>query len=605
MEEALEKVMSLFKARKFDESLKIVLEIEKLNNLKAKQKKKISDIKIESFVNLGEFNEAKNLFDQAIEKHSNDKEWGKVLENLISKIRILNGEEKFKEILAVVDQGESILKQIKELSGGEIESKGWLLYWRGFALFRLYKRKESIEWLHKSLDFAESNTLYDIKGQTQHWLGNCYSVLGEYDLSFKYKEDALQYFKEIGDEFNIANLIHTIGVTYAEMGEYKKARECYEERFKIFGEYPIGIAYIGDTYWREGELDKGLEYTKLGLEKIREQFKDIDKNDIVTFILANLHNRMGKKDEALKLYKKTIEIASLLPRLGVLGLSNIGISNVYYFLGELEIAIEHAMEALRIFESIERKYGIGWAHFSLMKIYHEKNDYENALLHGQICLDLRMAMGNKQEIAQTLRFLITFLLEKESYDKTDSYMKQFEELALTTDNRIVKQNCQLSKALILKSKGRPKYWIQAIDILEELVSEPIATYETTLVALISLCEILLNEYSISGDEEVLDDLQTHTSRLLDIAQKQNSYTLRVESYHIRIISLWLQGQHSKLEINIQNARRLLHEARDLADSHGLIKLASKITTQYDGMLEKLENWDGFIRKYYEFIKTEV
>jgi len=214
-----------------------------------------------------------------------------------------------------------------------------------------------------------------------------------------------------------------------------------------------------------------------------------------------------------------------------------------------------------------------------------------------------MAMGNKQDIAQTLRFLIIFLLDKESYDEVDSYMNQFEELALTTDNRIVKQNYRLSKALILKSKGRPKYWTQAIDILEEIASEPIATYNTTLVALISLCEILLHEYSISSDGEVLIDLQTHTSRLLDIAQKQNSYTLRVEAYHIRIISLWLQAQNSKLEINIQNAHRLLREARDLADSHGLAKLASKITAQYDGMLEKLENWDGFIRKYYEFIKT--
>ncbi|MGC9778523.1 MAG: hypothetical protein HZR80_04715 [Candidatus Heimdallarchaeota archaeon] len=182
-------------------------------------------------------------------------------------------------------------------------------------------------------------------------------------------------------------------------------------------------------------------------------------------------------------------------------------------------------------------------------------------------------------------------------------MKQLEEVASTTDNRIVRQNCQLSETLILKSKGRPKYWTQAIDILEKIVSEPIATYNTTLVALINLCELLLNEFSISGDEEVLNDLQTHTSRLLDIAQKQNSYTLRVEVYHIRIITLWLQAQHTKLDINIQNACRLLQEARDLADSHGLIKLSSKITTQNDKMLDQLENWDEFIRKYYDFIKS--
>ena len=58
-----------------------------------------------------------------------------------------------------------------------------------------------------------------------------------------------------------------------------------------------------------------------------------------------------------------------------------------------------------------------------------------------------------------------------------------------------------------------------------------------------------------------------------------------------------------LDINIQNARRLLQEARELAESHGLVKLATKITTQNEKMLDQLENWDEFIRKYYEFIKA--
>jgi tetratricopeptide (TPR) repeat protein len=316
-----------------------------------------------------------------------------------------------------------------------------------------------------------------------------------------------------------------------------------------------------------------------------------------------LNNRIGNKEEALKLYKKTIKQARILPRLGVKGLSHIGIANVYYFRGELDKALEHAQAALKIFEQIERKYGLGWAHFSMMKIYHEMNDYEQALTHGQLCLDHRMVMGNKQDIAQTLRFLIMILLEKERYDETEEYMLQFEQLAKTTENRIVQQNFQLAKALILKSKGRPKYWMQAIDLLEKIVSESIRTYETTLVALINLCELLLNEYSISGDEEVLTDLKTHSSRLLDIAQNQNSYILRVEAYHIRITILWLQAQHTKMEINMQNARRLLQEAHELAESHGLNKLAAKITNQNDKMLEKLENWDEFIRKYYKFIQT--
>jgi len=603
MEDGFGELMSLFKARKFDECLNTVLDLEKQNDLSVGQKKIITDFKIRTYINLNRFSEAHNIFDRAIEIYSKNKDWEKVLENLISKIRMINAEGKFKEALELVEQGELVLKRINKLTAGLIESKGWLLYWRGFVYNWFYKTKESVEYFHVSLDFAEKNALDDIKGQTLHWLGNGYGSLGDYDLALKYQKQALHYFKEIEDEFNIAHLLHNISVIYAEKGEYKKSREYMNKRFKIFGEYPHGIASIGDSYWREGEIEKGLEYMERGLEKAREHFKNAEENPIVQFILANLNGRKGNQEEAMKLYQKILSLDGKTPFRSLIGFSYVGISNIHFHRGELDKAINHAQRALKIFEVFGGKYGMGWAHFVLSKINYEKNDYENALLHAQTCLDLRMAMGNKQDISQSIRFLITFLLEKESFDETDMYLDQLEELVSTTDNRIVKHNYLLSKALILKSKGRPKHWIQAIDFLEEIACEPIADYNTTLVALINLCELLLNEFSISGDEEVLNDLQTHTSRLLDIAQKQNSYTLRVEAYHIRIVTLWLQAQHSKLDINIQNARRLLQEARDLADSHGLIKLASKITTQNDKMLDQLENWDEFIRKYYDFIKT--
>ncbi len=374
MEDGLEEIMSLYKARKFEECLNSVLELEKQSNLNANQKKKISDFKIRSLIRLNKFTEAHSIIDQAIKKYSKNKDWENVLENLISKISILNGEWKLKETLDVIDQGESILKQIKKLTAGLIESKGWLLYWKGFIHHFLFKTKESIEFLHESLDFAEKNSLNVIRGQTLHWLGNGYGTLGQYDLALKYKKQALKYFKEIGVDLNVLHLLHNIGITYAEKGEYKKTREYFKERFKITGEYPHAIAAIGDSYWREEELEKGLEYIERGLEKLQEQFKSIDKNFIVSFILANLHSRIGKMDEAMELYKKTIDLASVFPCLATIGFSNVGISTVYFFRGELEKALEHAKEALRILEDIENRYGMSWVHFSIMKIYHEKND---------------------------------------------------------------------------------------------------------------------------------------------------------------------------------------------------------------------------------------
>ncbi|NHJ32260.1 MAG: hypothetical protein FK732_05315 [Asgard group archaeon] len=71
---------------------------------------------------------------------------------------------------------------------------------------------------------------------------------------------------------------------------------------------------------------------------------------------------------------------------------------------------------------------------------------------------------------------------------------------------------------------------------------------------------------------------------------------------MRILSLWLQAQYSKVDIEIKIARELLSEAQELADEKGLVKLARKIKEQHMQLLDQLQNWDEFIRKYYEFIK---
>jgi hypothetical protein len=185
----------------------------------------------------------------------------------------------------------------------------------------------------------------------------------------------------------------------------------------------------------------------------------------------------------------------------------------------------------------------------------------------------------------------------------NTYFKQLKELASETDDAITNRCYRLSEALVLKSKTRPKYWIQAIDILEELANDKIVDYELSVTGLILLCELLLNEFSISGDEDVLLDLQTHTSRVVEIAKKQNIYSLRVEAHNLRILSFWIQAQYSKIDIDIQNTRKLLREAKELADEKGLVKLAQKIGNQHTQLLEQLHNWNEFISKYYEFIKS--
>jgi len=571
---------------------------------KTTNKNEAVELKIISLLKLKKFASAQSIIDQAIDSNIKVIDWEKILVHLIDLIEITHKEIKFEEALVMIKKGEEILQQAEKHSLELIDKKGRLLFLKGLMVFRLEKTKEAIKYLHKSIDYAEKHSLYDIKYQAMHRVSVGYVYLGEHDVFLNLASQALQYFRVKENKSMVIDIIHNFATVYATIGDYKKAREYWEQKMEIEGETPRNIGSIGDTYWREGELEKGLELMETSLEKIRATTENADEDPIFLFNIANLNSRKGNHNLALEKYQKTISAIGSAPRYALIGYSHIGISNVYYHRGELNTAMIHGEKALKIFERFEGKYGMGWAYFVLSKIYYEMANVEKTLYHLQASLDLRMIIGNKLDISLTIRDLITYMLENESLDEIDDYFNQLKKIATTNDNKIVKQNYLLTEALILKSKGRPKYWTQAIDILEEIVTDSIADYNTMLVALINLCELLLSEFSISGNDEVLSDLVTHTSRLLDIAQRQNSYTLRVEAYHIRIITLWLQAQHSKADINIQNARRLLHEARDLADSHGLIKLSSKINSQNEKMLDQLENWDNFIRKYYEFIKSD-
>ena len=282
---------------------------------------------------------------------------------------------------------------------------------------------------------------------------------------------------------------------------------------------------------------------------------------------------------------------------------DIGMASCYLYKGELNDALEYAEEALMKFERNKQKYGLGWTHYLLARIHYEKNDPFNSLVHAQSSLDYRQEIANKQEMALTLRWIITLLLEDKNFEEANSFFEQMKEIAKTSDDMIIDRCFRLSEALMLKAKTRPKYWIKAIDMLEDLANDRIVDYEITVTGLILLCELLLNEFSISGDEDALLDLQTHTSRIVEIAKKQNSYSLRVEAYNMRVLSLWILAQYSEVDIEIQNTRQLLLEAQELADEKGLVKLARKIENQHSQLLEQLQNWDEFIRKYYEFIKN--
>ncbi|MFX0091908.1 MAG: hypothetical protein ACFFBD_09115, partial [Candidatus Hodarchaeota archaeon] len=164
------------------------------------------------------------------------------------------------------------------------------------------------------------------------------------------------------------------------------------------------------------------------------------------------------------------------------------------------------------------------------------------------------------------------------------YLTQLQKLHSRTPNKTIHLRSRLAEALILKASMRTRNRVKAEQLLMQVAEEDVIDYEITVEALLNICELFLTELQISNDPEVLNEIPNYLNRLQDIAQQQNSYWLLAETY-------WFQSKIALLNLDIREARRLLTQAQTIADKWGLRRLAIKISSDHDSLLEQLSKWD--------------
>ncbi|GAF69628.1 unnamed protein product, partial [marine sediment metagenome] len=184
--------------------------------------------------------------------------------------------------------------------------------------------------------------------------------------------------------------------------------------------------------------------------------------------------------------------------------------------------------------------------------------------------------------------LIETYIDKNSLDKARKYLELFREFSskLPGPQFMLK----LSEARILKATGRIQNLAEAEKILRQFVSsiQPRGDLNFAASILIDLCEILLIELQITDDEEILSELESFVFQLLEIAEKQHSYTTLTSAK-------LLQGKLALIQLNTADARAFFREAQQIADNNGLQKLALSISREHDKLLDQLDIWEDLSR----------
>ena len=200
-------------------------------------------------------------------------------------------------------------------------------------------------------------------------VGTAYDTLGDTQEGLKYKEQALEMFKELyGDQAhpdlarslnNVGLAYHTLGDTRKGLGYQEQALEMYK---KLYGDqaHPslaMSLNNVGNAYHTLGETRKGLGYQEQALEMYKELYGEQAHPSLASSLnnVGNAYDTLGETQKGLVYYAQALEMRRVLygdqahPDLAS-SLNNVG--SAYYALRKMKKALEYFTQALEMYKEL-------------------------------------------------------------------------------------------------------------------------------------------------------------------------------------------------------------------------------------------------------------
>jgi tetratricopeptide (TPR) repeat protein len=325
----------------------------------------------------------------------------------------------------------------------------------------------------------------------------------------------------------------------------------------------------------EGIIDSHFPELSVDIKKKQASFFLIKGS--ISFARGNLDLIKNYLEQGLKLAKQVNDKKLILH-------FTINVGTYYGIKGNLENAINYHSQGLAFAKEINDNQNIIISLNNLGWVYREQGKLDEAFekinQSYTLCKEIQ-----SPTIPIVLDSLFHLALDKNDLKLAQQYLDEMKELKDQEEYEIIKLNYLINKALLLKAKPRARNLTEAEKILREAVEEKVVLYEAHIDALLNLCDLLLMDLRNTNDLDIIKEIKPYISRLLSIAEKNNSYPLFAETY-------LLQSRLALLNYDIKEARQFLSKAQYVAEKYGLNRLTMKISNEHDELLTKMDQWQA-------------
>ncbi|MFX1489257.1 MAG: tetratricopeptide repeat protein [Promethearchaeota archaeon] len=449
-----------------------------------------------------------------------------------------------------------ILNDERHFEGLTLQQKSHFQFLKGLILYYLNKEEDLISLGEKIYREGEKCNV-----KLQSFDGLFFIILGL--ASTNKFEEAFNFFKEIEA---ILKLISNVS---KEIITQRKAR------------LSVVKAFIGLYGGKLDLVEKSLEWILDSQDKFDKSFEIVWANLLMASYLGRVKSNFKLCREHIK---KALSLAKEIKFNHYwIALCQVFFGAYYIFIGEMDKSLEYYTKGLELFKKIKSSLNLAILLNNMGNLYGERGEYKLAVEHLEESINL-LEQNPHSDIQIPIESLITLAIEHGDNERAQKYFHRLEDIYNQKRNDKIEFLYKFDNALILKTSSRIRDKAKAQEILKELIETDTIKIDLIIKAHIHLCDILLTEYRIDNDSEILAELNHYITKLLTIAEKQQSYLVFCETFI-------LQAKIALLNFDVKSARLFLTQAQRIAESYNMKRLALKISHEHDELLRQINIWE--------------
>lgn len=387
----------------------------------------------------------------------------------------------------------------------------------------------------------KEDTFQNIKTCQEYWM----KIDNQYYIYLSWMIE--QRYKVIYDDDNIFDFLYLL-IDFLEKNNFSPIYKV-ETYFLLIANY---------LFSEHHDLKKAMYYNDKGIELIENYISDTEI-EFILYLKARMYTQkaiitgfMGDINSSIYFEKETLKISnSIFEKYGrylMKGTTRGNLGELYLQLGKVDLALDFQLEAYEIrLRSYKNAVGFRLKQNATAQLV--ENCYE--------LIKLYLLIGREVEALNYLKKI------NELMDEKINFKFEADKLAIN----------KLSQALILQNKGNFKDKSKAKDLFYEAVQLP-TKFEILLDSLIFLINMVIQEYNIFKNNESLEEFTNLSDIINEIAEKNNSYWLKVNL-------LMLNGKIAVIKGDYKEAEEKFLVAKALAKDYLVVDLEEKINKELE------------------------